>query len=102
MKKIKKIFAVPGWMCKMDFDYELGQAYGGTTVHPSLEDLKDRRKCVEHCGTQQVRVLSEKDFQYLLKKSGVSDEYVVDSSVGPVIWTKELGFVNSEVAAKDV
>jgi len=98
---MKKIFAVPGWMCKTDFDCELGQASGGATVHPSLEDLKDRRKCVYHCGTQQVRVLSEKDFQYLIKKAEVPDQYIVDSSLGEVFWTKESGFVGSGVAAKD-
>lgn len=47
---------VTGFMCKVDFDWELGYASGGNTVYPSEEDLRKCRKCVDECGIVEVRV----------------------------------------------
>ena len=44
------------YMCKIDFDYELGNAAGGNTVYPSLKDLKKNHKCWKECGIVQVEV----------------------------------------------
>lgn len=45
-----------GYMCKTDFDYELGNAVGGTTIYPSENDLRRHRKCVDGCGIVKVEV----------------------------------------------
>lgn len=45
-----------GYMCKTDFDHELGYASGGNVVYPSLEDLKNRRTCWSGCGVVKVNV----------------------------------------------
>lgn len=47
---------VIGYMCLTDFEWELGLASGGNVIHPSVEDLKKRRKCVASCGIAEVRV----------------------------------------------
>ena len=44
------------FMCKTDFDYELGLAEGGVQVYFSIEDLKRCRPCVEDCGIVKVEV----------------------------------------------
>lgn len=44
------------FMCKTDYDHELGYAAGGVSLHPSVEDLKRCRPCVEQCGIVEVRV----------------------------------------------
>ena len=45
-----------GYMCKVDFEWEVGEALGGTRIYPSLEDLKENCKCVKECGIVKVRV----------------------------------------------
>ncbi|MTH96538.1 hypothetical protein [Roseibium sp. RKSG952] len=45
-----------GYMCKTDFDCELGRAKGGNPVYPSIEDLKESRSCWNECGIVKVRV----------------------------------------------
>lgn len=45
-----------GYMCKTDFDWELGEASNGTQVYASVEELKAKRKCVENCGIVKVKV----------------------------------------------
>ena len=44
------------YMCKTDFDFELGLAAGGNQVYSSIEDLKRCRPCVEGCGIVKVEV----------------------------------------------
>ena len=44
------------YMCKTDFDYELGYASGGNRVYASVEDLKYYCPCVESCGIVAVKV----------------------------------------------
>lgn len=44
------------YMCKTDFECELGRASGGNTVFPSIEDAKKRLKCWEGCGIVEVKV----------------------------------------------
>jgi hypothetical protein len=45
-----------GFMCKTDFDWELGEASGGDTIYPSIEELRRKRGCVEGCGIVEVEV----------------------------------------------
>ncbi len=45
-----------GYMCMVDFDCELGNACGGNTVYPSIDDLKKNRRCVSECGIVEVHV----------------------------------------------
>ncbi len=44
------------YMCKTDFDYELGQAFRGVRVFPSEESLRKSKPCVAECGIVQVGV----------------------------------------------
>ena len=45
-----------GYMCKTDFDHELGQAAGGTVIYPSINDLKRSRRCADECGIVKVEI----------------------------------------------
>lgn len=56
-----------GFMCKIDWDHELGQALGGNVVYPSQADLVSNKKCTDECGIVEVeinlkRVVQESDF----------------------------------------
>ena len=44
------------FMCKTDFDHELGQAHEGVTLYPSMESLMKRKPCVKECGIVHVGV----------------------------------------------
>lgn len=44
------------YMCKTDYDHELGEAAGGTVLYASISDLKANRSCVEDCGIVEVHV----------------------------------------------
>ena len=92
--------AVLGWMCAVDFDYELGEAADGTTIFASVEDLHKYRRCTaigveDHRGVEVV-TMSKKDFTDLVKRSGIDPTTISDSNIGPVIWSKERGFLKSE------
>jgi len=47
---------VIGYMCRTDFECELGAASGGNTIYPSVEDLKRYKPCAESCGVVEVEV----------------------------------------------
>lgn len=47
---------VLGYMCKVDFDHELGNALDGVPVYSSVWDLKKNRPCVDECGIVEVVV----------------------------------------------
>lgn len=51
------------YMCKTDYDYELGYAAGGNRVHPSIEDLRRCHPCVDSCGIVEVEVILRKVIQ---------------------------------------
>ncbi len=44
------------YMCKIDWDYEIGEARGGSTVYGSEEDLKLHHDCVDECGVVKVKM----------------------------------------------
>jgi hypothetical protein len=44
------------YMDRVDFGFELGMATGGNRVYASVEDLKERSRCVASCGIVKVRV----------------------------------------------
>ena len=81
--------AVPGWMCAIDFAYELGEASGGNKIYPSLEDLRKHHDCLDKCGSQEVVTMSKEDFMELVEKSGIDPATIRTSNFGPVIWSKE-------------
>lgn len=43
-----------GYICKIDWDYELGEALGGCTIYPSVKDLKANHDF--NCGIVKVRI----------------------------------------------
>lgn len=53
--------SVKGYMCKTDYEFELGQASGGNTVFPSVEDAKKNLKCWGSCGLVEVEVVYVKE-----------------------------------------
>lgn len=87
--------AVHGWMCGVDFGYELGEALGGTTIFESKEDLNRCRKCTAGRDHHPVEVvtMSKEDFMELVEKSGIDPASIYASNIGQVFWTKEEGFV---------
>ena len=52
-----------GYMCKVDFECELGGALGGNRVYPDIEDLRKQRPCVDQCGIVEVRVYATRIVQ---------------------------------------
>lgn len=56
MRKDIGLSEIIGYMCKTDFDYELGNASGGNRVFPSIEDAKEYLKCWHGCGIVSVSV----------------------------------------------
>lgn len=52
-----------GYMCLVDFEYELGMASGGVEVYSSVEDLREHRKCVDGCGIVEVMIRCRKIVQ---------------------------------------
>lgn len=64
---MKEVREVTGYMCKIDWDFELGSAPGGIPVYESIDDLKDHHDCWPQCGIVEVtvslsRVLVKSDF----------------------------------------
>jgi len=55
-----------GYMCKTDYEHELGSAVGGVIVYSSIEDLKEHKKCWQDCGI--VEVLVELNLQVTKEK----------------------------------
>jgi hypothetical protein len=45
-----------GYMCLIDWEWELGAASGGNRVYPSVEDLLRCHTCADACGVVEVEV----------------------------------------------
>lgn len=45
-----------GFMCKIDYDFELCHAIDGNLVYPSIEALRRRHSCADDCGIVEVSV----------------------------------------------
>lgn len=45
-----------GYMDKIDYDHELGNAAKGSIVYPSIESLRENKHCVAECGIVKVKV----------------------------------------------
>jgi hypothetical protein len=81
-------------MCAIDFSYELGEALGGNTIYPSLEDLRKHHECLDFCGFEEVVTMSKEDFIELVAKAGIDPKTIRGSSnIGPLIWTKKQGLL---------
>jgi hypothetical protein len=52
MKKDTRI----GYMCAVDFQWELGEVIDSTQVYASVESLKEQRSCWKRCGIVKVEV----------------------------------------------
>lgn len=55
-RKIAETRTVKGFMCMVDWEFELGDAVGGNSVYGSVPDLKKHRKCWKECGIVEVEV----------------------------------------------
>ncbi len=51
-----------GYMCLVDFQYELGEA-DMNTIYSSIESLRKNRNCVSQCGIAKVKVQLEEIVQ---------------------------------------
>lgn len=45
-----------GYMCKVAWDWELGEDWHGTKIYPSLEALMEHHSCIDECGIVKVRI----------------------------------------------
>ncbi len=43
-----------GYMCKTDFEEELGNNIKGNMIYPSIEVLKKKKSCASECGIVKV------------------------------------------------
>ena len=48
--------SVVGFMCRIDFECELGSASGGNSVFPSVSDLRRCHQMADECGIVMVEV----------------------------------------------
>lgn len=48
--------SVVGFMCRTDWECEIGMASGGNVIYPSVSNIKDVRRCVTGCGIVEVEV----------------------------------------------
>lgn len=48
--------SVIGYMCRIDWECEIGQASDGNKIYPSIDDLKRHHDCAEQCGIVEVQV----------------------------------------------
>lgn len=44
-----------GFMCKVDFDYDI-EGSNGADIYPTIEMLRRRRRCVDECGIVKVEI----------------------------------------------
>lgn len=51
---------VKAYMCQIDWECELGEAHPCTALYPSVETLKEQRKCVQGCGIVEVEITLSK------------------------------------------
>ena len=49
--------SVIGYMCAIDWEYELGAASGGNLVFPSVDDLKRSHVCWRNISHQELLIL---------------------------------------------
>ena len=49
-----------GYMCMIDFDYELGHAMVGSIIYPTMEDLRRAHPMIDDCGAVKVKIELEK------------------------------------------
>jgi hypothetical protein len=61
--KRKKVPQRYGYMDKIAFDWETGEALGGNVIYPSVEDLKRHVKCADECGIVKVKITLAKVVQ---------------------------------------
>lgn len=54
---------VIGYMCKTDWDFELGNALDGNKIYPSQGSLLANRSCIAECGMVEVEVRLRKVIQ---------------------------------------
>ena len=65
---------VIGFMDKVDFDEELGNAIDGNKIFPSIDALKKFKPCVRSCGIVKVEVrlkevISDTDFSENIRRA---------------------------------
>jgi len=65
---------VVGYMDKVDFDYELGEAIDGNKIFPSVEALTKHKPCTRSCGIVKVEVrlkevIQDTDFSENIRKA---------------------------------
>jgi hypothetical protein len=56
VKNMNEERTVTGYMCKVDWDFEIGNASDGNKVFPSVANLKEHLKCTDECGIVEVEV----------------------------------------------
>ncbi len=58
MKKTKYAY-----MCKVDYDYHIGEDYNPVKMYCNLDSIKHHRKCVSQCGIVKIKIELEEIVQ---------------------------------------
>jgi len=53
------------YVCRTDWLYHFPDDWNGVDIYFSKKSIKAHRECVKECGIEQVRVVSEKEYQKL-------------------------------------
>jgi len=51
---------VKGYVCKTSWEWDINGDCFGTTIYPTLEDLKDNTNCWKSCGIVEVDITLSK------------------------------------------
>lgn len=86
------------YMCRTDYEHELGAAKGGNVVFPSVEDLKRHSGCAAECGIVAVRV----ELVGVVEEGRLHGPNAASATAGGVgamenlDWHKKIGGLRSE------
>ena len=102
------------FMCKTDFDHELGNASNGVEVFPSVESISKRKPCIKECGIVHVGVVEKgksESVRIVHPISAFMERVAFDYEIGGAITGNKIypteedtvaGEVYDEVVAVDV
>jgi hypothetical protein len=87
-----------GYMCSTDYDWELGNALGGSRVFPSIEDMKDHCSCWKGCGIVEVEVKASKFIHQPTREEFLADTVSSDELLKKEMSPQYIEHLEAELA----